>query len=252
MAKTGARALAFVTDFEVRCRDAFARENTELEEFKARSTGSASAGCLKAWELMYWAEKRRQERYRFDEEELRPYFEVGRVQAGLFALATRVFGLRITESQADKIKTLHGRATVAAKDRNEIVWLNGDQGIGDRQFPRMTIEQITAARLREIFEIVLKKLGNLYTPGETRAGVVITGGSSVIPGLEDAAARVFEVPARIGQPRVDISENLRQGRYSTALGLLHQGLTQQVEESSSRPPGFLQKMRNVLDTISRF
>jgi cell division protein FtsA len=161
-------------------------------------------------------------------------------------------GLRITESQADKIKTLHGRATVSAKDRNEIVWLNGDQGIGDRQFPRMTIEQITAARLREIFEIVLKKLGNLYTPGETRAGVVITGGSSVIPGLEDAAARVFEVPARIGQPRVDISENLRQGRYSTALGLLHQGLTQQVEESSSRPPGFLQKMRNVLDTISRF
>ncbi len=97
MAKTGARALAFVTDFEARCRDAFARENTELEAFKARSPGSASAGRLKAWEVMYWAEKLRQERYRFDEEELRPYFEVGRVQAGLFALATRVFGLRITE-----------------------------------------------------------------------------------------------------------------------------------------------------------
>jgi oligopeptidase A len=97
MAKTGARALAFVTDFETRCREAFARENTELEAFKARSTGSASAGRLKAWEVMYWAEKLRQERYRFDEEELRPYFEVGRVQAGLFALATRVFGLRIME-----------------------------------------------------------------------------------------------------------------------------------------------------------
>jgi oligopeptidase A len=97
MAKTGARALAFVTDFETRCRAAFARENTELEEFKARQTGAASAGPLKAWEVMYWAEKLRQERYRFDEEALRPYFEVGRVQAGLFTLATRIFGLRITE-----------------------------------------------------------------------------------------------------------------------------------------------------------
>jgi cell division protein FtsA len=161
-------------------------------------------------------------------------------------------GLRITEGQADKIKTLHGRATVAAKDRSEIVWLNGDQGIGDRQFPRMTIEQITAARVREIFEIVRKKVGNLYTPAETRAGVVLTGGSALLPGLEDAAARVFEVPARLGQPRVEISENLRLGRFSTALGLLHQGLTLQVEESASRPPGFLGKMRNVVDMISRF
>ncbi len=96
MAKTGARALDFVTDFESRCRSAFARENSELEQFKAQQTGQP-AGRLKAWEVSYWSEKLRQERYRFDEEELRPYFEVGRVQAGLFELATRIFGLRITE-----------------------------------------------------------------------------------------------------------------------------------------------------------
>jgi len=96
MAKTGGRALEFITDFEVRCRAAFARENAELEQFKATQTGQP-ASTLKAWEVMYWAEKLRQERYRFDEEELRPYFEVGRVQAGLFELSTRIFGLRITE-----------------------------------------------------------------------------------------------------------------------------------------------------------
>jgi cell division protein FtsA len=160
-------------------------------------------------------------------------------------------GLRITEGQADKIKTLHGRAIVTAKDRTDKVWLNGDHGIGDRDFPRMTIEQITAARTREIFEIVRKKLGTLFSPGETLAGVVITGGSSVLPGIEDAASRVFEVTARLGSPRLEVSESLRQGRYSTVLGLLHQGLTQQVEEYNSRPPGFLSRVRQAVDNFAR-
>lgn len=107
-------------------------------------------------------------------------------------------GLRITEGQAEKIKHLHARATVAAKDRADTVWLNGDMGIGDRKFPRMTIEQIATARTRETFDVVRKKLGALYSPGETLAGVVLTGGASALPGVEEAAARVFEVPTRIG------------------------------------------------------
>jgi oligopeptidase A len=112
MAKDGARALAFVTDFEKRCRAAFERECDELEKFKAGRLAEVarhttedgagpvpgtSEGRLKAWEVSYWAEKLRQERHAFDEEELRPYFEVARVQAGLFELVSRVFGLRVTE-----------------------------------------------------------------------------------------------------------------------------------------------------------
>lgn len=160
-------------------------------------------------------------------------------------------GLRITEGQADKIKHLHGRATVTAKDRSDSVWLNGDMGIGDRKFPRMTIEQITTARVRELLEVVRKKLGNSYAPGDTLAGVVLTGGTSALPGIEDAAARVFEVPARIGSPRLDVTEKLRHPAYSTALGLLHQGLTQQLETAAARPAGFFGKFRQAVDSLAR-
>jgi len=142
-------------------------------------------------------------------------------------------GLRITEGQADKMKTAYGRATVAAKDRAELVWLNGDMGIGDRRFPRMTIEQITTARSTEILEVVRKKLGAIYTTEDTLAGVVLTGGTTALPGIEDAAARVFGVPARIGAPRIDVTEKLRDPAYSTALGLLHQGLSQQIDDASA-------------------
>jgi cell division protein FtsA len=160
-------------------------------------------------------------------------------------------GLRITEGQADKIKTLHGRATVTAKDRADTVWLNGDMGIGDRKFPRMTIEQITTARTREILEVVRKKLGNSYTPADTLGGVILTGGTSLLPGIDDAAARVFEVPARLGTPHTEVTEKLRHPSYSTALGLLYQGVSQQLEASAARPAGLFGKFRRTLDNLAR-
>lgn len=106
MARDGARALAFVTDFEARCREPFARECAELERFKAEQTGEP-VGPLKAWELGFWAEKLRRARHAFDEEALRPYFEVSRVQAGMFELATRIFGVRIAERAVPAAATWH-------------------------------------------------------------------------------------------------------------------------------------------------
>jgi oligopeptidase A len=116
MAREGAKALAFVTDFETRCRAAFARECEELEKFKSERTGEP-AGRLKAWEIGFWAEKLRQARHAFDEEALRPYFEVGRVQAGLFELVHRVFGLRV----AEEVVSVGGTPSSASADRGDAV-----------------------------------------------------------------------------------------------------------------------------------
>ncbi len=96
MAKTGERALAFLSDLQERAREGFARECRELEEFKARTTAQP-VQRLAPWELAYWSEKLRQARYDFDEEVLRPYLPMDRVIAGLFELVGRVFGLRIAE-----------------------------------------------------------------------------------------------------------------------------------------------------------
>lgn len=96
MAKTGARALAFIEDLEARARTAFGREIQELEDFKAQQTRTTPSR-LAPWEVAYWSEKLRRSRYDFDEEVLRPYFPMDRVIAGLFELASRVFGLRIVE-----------------------------------------------------------------------------------------------------------------------------------------------------------
>ncbi len=107
MAKTGARALAFLEDFQKRAALAFARENRELEEFKARQIQAKSVAPLAPWELAFWSERLRRERYAFDEEILRPYFPVQRVIAGLFELVQRIFGLRVQERAAGAVETWH-------------------------------------------------------------------------------------------------------------------------------------------------
>jgi oligopeptidase A len=107
MAKTGARALAFLEDLQQRAPVAFARENQELAAFKARQTQAHTAAPLAPWEMAFWAERLRRDRYAFDEEILRPYFPVERVIAGLFEWVQRVFGLRVQERPAGTVETWH-------------------------------------------------------------------------------------------------------------------------------------------------
>lgn len=106
MAKTGARALAFIEDLKARAQDPFKRECRELEDFKAKRLGVPSE-TLKAWEVSFWAERLRKDRYDFDEEVLRPYFPMDRVISGLFEIADRVLGLSIVERPAGSVEVWH-------------------------------------------------------------------------------------------------------------------------------------------------
>jgi cell division protein FtsA len=139
-------------------------------------------------------------------------------------------GLRLTDGQAEKLKLRYGRASVQTKDRAQKVWLDGNFAIGDRQFYQQTIEQITSARTWETLEVVKKKLGTAFSPETCAAGVVITGGSAKLAGIAEAAAKIFGVPAHLGEAPTWVNENLRDPGYHTALGLLYYGVSSQVEK----------------------
>jgi len=96
MAKTGEAALSFVEDLHAKVQAAFLQDNVELMEYKAEKTGTEPAP-LQPWEGTYWAEKMRLEKYDFDEQELRPYFEVSNVMNGMFDIFSKVFNIRIEE-----------------------------------------------------------------------------------------------------------------------------------------------------------
>ena len=96
MARSGSNALAFIEKLQARLAEVFAREQRELEQFKAAQSG-APAGALEPWEAAYWSEQCRQKELHFDEEQLRPYFAIEGVLNGLFRLVETLFGVRLTE-----------------------------------------------------------------------------------------------------------------------------------------------------------
>lgn len=158
-------------------------------------------------------------------------------------------GLRLTEAQAEKLKLRFGRAEVQARDKAQKVWLDGNFAIGDRQFPQLAIEQITSARAWELLEVVRKRLGNAFSAETCAAGVVLTGGTAKLPGLVEAAAKVFGTPAHLGEAPNWISENLREPGYHTALGLLYYGVSAHAEKAGTtrRRRGFLEGVRELFD-----
>lgn len=153
-------------------------------------------------------------------------------------------GLRLTEGQAEKLKLRSGRAVVQTRDKGEKVWLDGNFAIGDRQFSRQAIEQITAARAWEILEVVKQKLGGAFSPDTCSSGIVLTGGTAKLAGLAEAAAKVFNVPVHLGETPAWVAENLRDPAYNTALGILYYGVSAQSEKFSAprRRSGFLRNI----------
>ncbi|MGD1977974.1 MAG: M3 family metallopeptidase [Akkermansiaceae bacterium] len=100
MARSGKGALDFTEDLHAKIKDQFQSEVTDLQAYKAEKTGGEAAP-LQPWEVAYWSEKRRKELYDFDDEALRPYFPVDQVMEGLFSLTSRLFGIKISSSEAE-------------------------------------------------------------------------------------------------------------------------------------------------------
>ena len=97
MAPSTDAVVAFLEDLAGRSVEQARRELQEVRDFAREHHG---ADDLEPWDIGYYSEKLRVHRYQISQEELRPYFPVSRVLEGLFGVAERLFGIRITEAQA--------------------------------------------------------------------------------------------------------------------------------------------------------
>lgn len=80
--------------------DAAARDLDDLRAFAA-AKGAPEAGDLQQWDIAFWAERQREEKFAIDAEALRPYFPLPQVLSGLFGLAKRLFGIGITAADGE-------------------------------------------------------------------------------------------------------------------------------------------------------
>lgn len=96
MADTVEQVMGFLDDLAERSRAAAQKDLDELKNFALETD---KIDNLEAWDIAYYSEKLQQHRYRFSQEEVRPYFPAPQVLSGMFEVVQRLYGLRIKQRQ---------------------------------------------------------------------------------------------------------------------------------------------------------
>lgn len=94
MAETPANVYRLLDQLREAYRPAEQAEMKELTEFASRLEGKPVT--INPWDYSYYSNKLKNEKYSYNEEEMRPYFELNNVIDGVFGLATRLYGLNFT------------------------------------------------------------------------------------------------------------------------------------------------------------
>lgn len=124
MAKSSDKVKAFLNDLLTRAKPAAEREFSELSAFAKETDG---IDRLEKWDSAYYSEKLRQRLFDFDDEQLRPYFQLENVLNGIFTVAGKLYGLQFTEvHDIDKYHEEVRTFRVTDKDNKYIALLYTD------------------------------------------------------------------------------------------------------------------------------
>ena len=146
-------------------------------------------------------------------------------------------GLRLSLSQAEEIKKQYGHAIedeVTESDRFTV------RAFGEEHptaVSRKDVAHIIEARVEEIFQLVLQEIKRSGYDGLLPAGMVLTGGTSALPGIRNLASEVLGLPVRIARPEnmIGLVDQLHSPAYSTSVGLLYWALL--MNETAAPQPG---------------
>jgi len=97
MAKTPETVQEFLEDLNKNYTEAMRREIDELQDY-ARKTQGADF-LLQPWDYSYWYDRLKNDRYAFNEEDMKPYFELNNTIKGVLGLATKLYGYTFKENK---------------------------------------------------------------------------------------------------------------------------------------------------------
>ncbi len=146
------------------------------------------------------------------------------------------FGLRTPMVAAEKIKIKYGCALADIIQEDEIIEVPSVGGRANRRLSRQVLAEICEPRMEELFVLVDQELIRSEFKNSIGAGVVLTGGASLIAGAQDLAEQIFNMPVRIGYPRKvgGLKDVVNNPMFATAVGVLIYGAEKESAEKSFR------------------
>ena len=147
-------------------------------------------------------------------------------------------GLRMPFAAAEEIKLTHGHALPGAIDGSEQIDAASFGMESSRTLLRRQLAEILNARVEELTQMIHTEIKRSGYDGLLPAGLVITGGSANLTGIEFLARDILQLPVRIGTPRGihGVVEAVDDPAYSTVIGLLLWSLRHTEIDFQTRPP----------------
>jgi cell division protein FtsA len=156
-------------------------------------------------------------------------------------------GLRTPTAEAEKIKQISGCCLSSMVGKDETIEVPSVGGREPRVLSRQLLAEILEPRVEEIFTLVNREIVKSGFEDLIASGVVITGGSAILPGMPELAEQIFDLPVRRGKP-IDIgglTDVVNSPIYATGVGLVKYG------SRNMQTRNFVIGQENLFDRVAR-
>ena len=136
----------------------------------------------------------------------------------------------ILERQAESLKLQHGSAFPSSLDDDYLITIPGLKGRDPKEISCNSLAHIIQARIDEIFGAIYYQIETSGFGDKLGAGIVITGGGSLLKNLPQRVSYITGKDIRIGYPneylKSDVIKEINHPRFSTSIGLILLGFEQ--------------------------
>lgn len=149
--------------------------------------------------------------------------------SGGHVTADIVQGLQVTQQDAEVLKDRYGSAYEPLVSETDPIELPSTPGQGSRTAERRVLAHIMQARLQEVLEFAQNEIAQAGYHQRLPAGVILTGGGALTPGVVELGREVFAMPVRYGTPGqglAGLADSVESPRMALAAGLVYYGAKQ--------------------------
>lgn len=131
--------------------------------------------------------------------------------------------LGVITEEAERLKREYGYATENAIIKDEDILIRGVGARGNSKIPISLLTHIISLRMKELFTLVDNEIRSAGFKSKIKAGIILTGGGSLLRGCTELAEEVFGLPTRIGVPQdlgEGLSNEIESPEFATVAGLI--------------------------------
>jgi len=159
--------------------------------------------------------------------------------------------LHTPTQDAEEIKLRFGVAKQSLVDPSERIEVPGLGDRGPRQLSRQTLAAVIEPRVEEVLTCVQQAIRESGHAERLSSGIVLTGGTALLPGVAELAEDIFLKPVRVGVPIYSggLADVVRSPRYATAVGLLEEARQQRLRgrKAAEQSGSFKETLRRMKD-----